>query len=147
MEKIHNELSQPNTCIVGYNNVRFDDEVTRYGFYRNFIDPYEWSWKNGNSRWDLLDVMRACYSLRPDGINWAFDEDGEIYDGSSDYPKNSFEDIGLITYTGEFKGDEYHQIGDNKYDCLADANDDGATWLEIAEFIENNPEVVFNKSV
>jgi|TARA_A200000159_G_scaffold39131_1_gene35633 exodeoxyribonuclease-1 len=76
MNKIHTELSKPNTCTVGYNNVRFDDEVTRYGFYRNFIDPYEWSWKNGNSRWDLLDVLRACYSLRPDGINWAYDEDG-----------------------------------------------------------------------
>jgi exodeoxyribonuclease-1 len=76
MKKIHEELSRPNTCTVGYNNVRFDDEVTRYGLYRNFIDPYEWSWKNGNSRWDLLDVMRACHALRPDGINWAYDEDG-----------------------------------------------------------------------
>lgn len=76
MKKIHQELSKPNTCTVGYNNVRFDDEVTRYGFYRNFIEPYDWAWKNGNSRWDLLDVMRACYSLRPDGINWAYDEGG-----------------------------------------------------------------------
>ena len=76
MKKIHEELSRPNTCTVGYNSVRFDDEVTRYGLYRNFIDPYEWSWKNGNSRWDLLDVMRACYALRPEGINWAYDDDG-----------------------------------------------------------------------
>ncbi|WP_439234357.1 exodeoxyribonuclease I [Lonepinella koalarum] len=70
------EFSQPNTCIIGYNNIRFDDEMTRYTFYRNFIDPYEYSWKNGNSRWDLLDLVRACYALRPDGIEWAYDEDG-----------------------------------------------------------------------
>ncbi|WP_439290761.1 exodeoxyribonuclease I [Lonepinella koalarum] len=74
--KILAEFSQPNTCIIGYNNIRYDDEMTRYTFYRNFIDPYEYSWKNGNSRWDLLDLMRACYALRPDGIEWAYDEDG-----------------------------------------------------------------------
>ncbi len=76
MSKIHKELSKPKTCTVGYNNVRFDDEVTRYSLYRNFIDSYAWAWKNGNSRWDLLDVMRACYALRPDGINWVYNEDG-----------------------------------------------------------------------
>lgn len=68
--KICNQFMQPNTCIIGYNNIHFDDEITRNVFYRNFIDPYEWSWKNGNSRWDILDVLRACYALRPKGINW-----------------------------------------------------------------------------
>ncbi|AAU37688.1 exodeoxyribonuclease I [[Mannheimia] succiniciproducens] len=70
------EFSQPNTCIMGFNNIRYDDEMTRYTFYRNFIDPYEYSWKNGNSRWDLLDLVRACYALRPEGINWPLDEEG-----------------------------------------------------------------------
>ncbi|PJG86427.1 exodeoxyribonuclease I [Conservatibacter flavescens] len=70
------EFSQPGTCIMGFNNIRYDDEVTRYTFYRNFIDPYEYSWKNGNSRWDLLDLVRACYALRPEGIEWPFDEEG-----------------------------------------------------------------------
>ncbi|WIH28375.1 exodeoxyribonuclease I [Photobacterium damselae subsp. damselae] len=74
--RIHEELSKPNTCVVGYNNVRFDDEVTRYTLYRNFYDPYGWSWQQGNSRWDLLDIMRTCYALRPDGINWPTDDEG-----------------------------------------------------------------------
>jgi len=74
--RIHALFSEPNTCIVGYNNVRFDDEVTRNIFYRNFYDPYGWSWQNGNTRWDLLDVMRACYALRPEGINWPENNDG-----------------------------------------------------------------------
>ncbi|XPE64726.1 hypothetical protein ACNKHU_12190 [Shigella flexneri] len=38
------------------------DEVTCNVFYRNFYDPYAWSWQHDNSRWDLLDVMRACYA-------------------------------------------------------------------------------------
>ncbi|MGV8925066.1 MAG: exodeoxyribonuclease I [Ewingella sp.] len=73
---IHKAFSVPGTCIVGYNNIRFDDEVSRNIFYRNFYDPYAYSWQYGNSRWDLLDVMRACYALRPDGINWPENEDG-----------------------------------------------------------------------
>ncbi|MDF7667729.1 exodeoxyribonuclease I [Orbaceae bacterium ESL0727] len=75
-KQIHHAFSEPNTCIVGYNNIRFDDEVTRNIFYRNFYDPYEYSWQNGNSRWDLLDVVRACYALRPEGINWPINEAG-----------------------------------------------------------------------
>ncbi|AZI87048.1 exodeoxyribonuclease I [Kosakonia sp. CCTCC M2018092] len=75
-KRIHDLFTVPNTCVVGYNNVRFDDEVTRNIFYRNFYDPYAWSWQNHNSRWDLLDVMRACYALRPEGINWPENEEG-----------------------------------------------------------------------
>lgn len=74
--RINRIFSVPETCILGYNNVRFDDEVSRNIFYRNFYDPYGWSWKNGNSRWDLLSVVRACYALRPDGIHWPLNEDG-----------------------------------------------------------------------
>ncbi|SMF04565.1 Exodeoxyribonuclease I subunit C [Alteromonadaceae bacterium Bs31] len=68
--KIHREFIQPNTCVVGYNSLRFDDEVTRYTLYRNFYDPYEREWKNGNSRWDIIDMLRLCYALRPEGIEW-----------------------------------------------------------------------------
>ncbi|MDV7104329.1 exodeoxyribonuclease I [Vibrio sp. TH_r3] len=74
---IHQALSTPNTTSLGYNSIRFDDEVTRFTLYRNFYDPYAWSWKNGNSRWDLLDVMRTCYALRPEGINWPIDSEGK----------------------------------------------------------------------
>jgi exodeoxyribonuclease I len=73
---IHHAFCHPNTCILGYNNIRFDDEVTRNILYRNFYDPYSYSWQNGNSRWDLLDVVRACYALRPEGINWPINDAG-----------------------------------------------------------------------
>lgn len=77
MARIERELSQPGTCGVGYNTLRFDDEVTRNGLYRNFYDPYEREWKNGNSRWDIIDVVRLCYALRPEGIEWPKHDDGK----------------------------------------------------------------------
>ncbi len=76
MRKILRQFSEPETCVLGYNNIRFDDEVTRYSLYRNYFDPYAREWQHGNSRWDLIDVVRACYALRPEGINWPLKEDG-----------------------------------------------------------------------
>ena len=69
------ELSQPGTCGVGYNSLRFDDEVTRNTLYRNLYDPYGREWQNGNSRWDIIDMVRACRDLRPEGIVWPQRED------------------------------------------------------------------------
>ena len=76
IRRIHEQLSQPNTCTLGYNNLRFDDEVTRNILYRNFYDPYGREWQNGNSRWDLIDVVRAARALRPEGIRWTNSPEG-----------------------------------------------------------------------
>ena len=75
-ERIHAELAQPGTIGVGYNSIRFDDEFTRFLFWRNLIDPYGREWQNECGRWDLLDVMRLAHALRPDGIVWPKHEDG-----------------------------------------------------------------------
>lgn len=77
MRRVHAELSLPGTCGVGYNSLRFDDEVTRYSLYRNFYDPYAREWQGGNSRWDLIDLVRTAYALRPEGIVWP-QEDGRV---------------------------------------------------------------------
>ena len=74
--QINEAFSQPGTCAVGYNSLRFDDEVTRHTLYRNLRDPYGREWQNGNSRWDIIDMVRLTYALRPDGINWPRKEDG-----------------------------------------------------------------------
>ena len=70
------EVFVPNTIAVGYNTVRFDDEFMRAVLWRNFYDPYEWEWKDGRSRWDLLDAVRLTRALRPEGIEWPVREDG-----------------------------------------------------------------------
>ncbi len=75
--RIHAELSRPGTCGLGYNTLRFDDEVTRHALYRNFYDPYAREWQSGNSRWDLIDLTRMTYALRPEGIVWPRNEEGK----------------------------------------------------------------------
>ena len=77
MTRLHAEMSVPGTCGAGYNSLRFDDEVTRYSLYRNFFDPYGREWQGGNTRWDLIDLLRTAYALRPEGINWP-QEDGRV---------------------------------------------------------------------
>jgi len=74
--RIHDEMGRPGTCVAGFNSIRFDDEFIRNLFYRNFFDPYEREWRNGNSRWDLIDVARLACALRPEGVEWPKREDG-----------------------------------------------------------------------
>ncbi|ALT77398.1 exodeoxyribonuclease I [Paucibacter sp. KCTC 42545] len=73
---IEAELAQPGTVGLGYNSIRFDDEVTRHLLWRNLRDPYAREWQNDCGRWDLLDVVRCAYALRPEGIEWPKHEDG-----------------------------------------------------------------------
>ncbi|MFA5982799.1 MAG: exodeoxyribonuclease I [Methylococcaceae bacterium] len=75
--QIYQQLVQANTCTIGYNSLRFDDEFTRNCLYRNFYDPYVREWQQGNSRWDIIDVVRAAAALRPDGIVWPVDEENK----------------------------------------------------------------------
>ena len=96
------EIFTPDTIAVGFNNIRFDDEFIRHLLWRNFHDPYEWSWKDGRSRWDLLDVVRLTRALRPEGINWPLD--------AKDEPTNRLE---LITKANDI-------IHENAHDALAD---------------------------
>lgn len=70
-------IATPDTIILGYNSIRFDDEFMRHTLWRNFHDPYEWAWSENRSRWDLLDVTRFVRALRPDGMSWPMKE---VYD-------------------------------------------------------------------
>ena len=75
-EKVLEQFNQPQSCVVGFNSLRFDDEFTRQMLYRNFHDPYAREWRNGNSRWDVIDLFRAAYALRPEGFNWPKKDNG-----------------------------------------------------------------------
>ena len=99
---LNEDIFTPETIAVGFNNIRFDDEFIRHLLWRNFHDPYEWSWKDGRSRWDLLDVVRLTRALRPEGINWPLDDKGE--------PSNRLE---LITSANG-------RAHENAHDALAD---------------------------
>jgi len=76
--RIEAELGRDGTVGVGYNSIRFDDEVTRFLFWRNLIDPYAREWQNGCGRWDLMDVVRLTWALRPEGIEWPTYPEGPL---------------------------------------------------------------------
>ncbi|MEA5096980.1 MAG: exodeoxyribonuclease I, partial [Burkholderiaceae bacterium] len=75
--EIERAFSQPNTIGVGYNSIRFDDEFTRFLFWRNLVDPYAREWQNGCGRWDIMDLVRTAHALRPEGIEWPMGDDGK----------------------------------------------------------------------
>lgn len=67
---IWHRLNEPGTVSIGYNTLGFDEEVSRFLFWRNFLDPYAHSWANGCSRWDLFPLTCAVWALRGTGIEW-----------------------------------------------------------------------------
>jgi exodeoxyribonuclease-1 len=100
--RIHDEMARPETCTLGYNSLRFDDEFVRHGLFRNFYEPYEREWRGGNSRWDLLDALRLMHALRPDGIVWPQREDGST----------SFKLEQLALANGVRQGDAHEALSD-----------------------------------
>lgn len=98
------EIVRPGTIFVGFNSIRFDDEFMRFFLFRNFYDAYEWQWKDGCSRWDMLDVSRMARALRPEGLKWPFDPSGK--------PTNRLEFLASINKLAH----------DNAHDALSDVN-------------------------
>ena len=99
---INDEMARPETCSLGYNSLRFDDEFIRFGMFRNFYDPYEREWRGGNTRWDLLDVLRMAHALRPDGLVWPRNEKGDP----------SFKLEHLAVANGVREGDAHEALSD-----------------------------------
>ncbi|HEX7368235.1 MAG TPA: exodeoxyribonuclease I, partial [Candidatus Saccharimonadales bacterium] len=117
------DIATPDTVFVGYNNVRFDDDFMRCTLYRNFYDPYEWHWKDGRSRWDLLDLVRMTRALRPEGIQWPLSGDGK--------PTNRLE---LLT---KLNGLDHAQAHDALSDVLAT--------IAVAKLIKGKQPQLFKK--
>ena len=121
---IERELARDGTIGVGYNSIRFDDEVTRFLFWRNLIDPYAREWQNGCGRWDLMDVVRTCWALRPDGIAWPRYIEGEMAGRPS------------------FKLEHLTQANGIVHDAAHDALSDVRATLALARLIRNqNPKL------
>lgn len=78
INEIHQELSQPGTCGIGYNNIAFDDEFIRFALFRNLLPPYAREFQHGNSRADLYTIVRAAAAMRPEYIKWPRDEEGVL---------------------------------------------------------------------
>lgn len=116
------QLAVPDTIFVGYNNLRFDNEFIRFLLWRNFYDAYEWSWKDGRSTWDLLDVTRMTRALRPDGIKWPFASDGK--------PSNRLEPLASINKLKHA----------NAHDALSDVN----ALMDLAKLLKSKQSKLFD---
>lgn len=68
----------PNTCIAGYNNDRFDDEILRHDFYRSMIDPYAHEWVNGNHRCDIFKAVQLCRMFAEKSLEWPIGKDDKV---------------------------------------------------------------------
>lgn len=75
-EILFKEFTKEGTVTIGYNSIKFDDEVTRNLFYRTFRDPYEREWKNNCSRWDFMRAILGVYVMKPELLNWPLKDDG-----------------------------------------------------------------------
>lgn len=75
---VQSELGRPGTCGVGYNTIRFDDQFTRHLLYRTMRDPYRREWAEGNSRWDILDLVRAVHAFKPSVMSWPTNSEGKV---------------------------------------------------------------------
>jgi exodeoxyribonuclease I len=116
------QVCTADTIMVGYNNLRFDNEFIRFTLWRNFTDAYEWCWKEGCSTWDLLDVARMTRALRPDGIIWPFAPDGK--------PSNRLE---YLTAVNKLE----HA---NAHDALSDV----LAAIDVAKLIKNKQPKLFD---
>ncbi|EHQ56645.1 exonuclease I [gamma proteobacterium HIMB55] len=123
ISRIHDELSQPGTCGVGYNSLRFDDEVTRYSLWRNFYDPYAREYSRGNSRWDLIDIVRAFYALRPNSLQWPKHADG----------------------SPSFKLEDLTAANDLEHGAAHDAMSDVTATLALARALRGADEALFDR--
>jgi exodeoxyribonuclease I len=73
--RINQEMSNPGSCVAGYNSIKYDEEMTRFGLWRNQIPVYDREFRNNNSRWDLLPLAAAVYALAPSAIDWPIKEE------------------------------------------------------------------------
>ncbi|MCI5851196.1 MAG: exodeoxyribonuclease I [Sutterellaceae bacterium] len=73
--EVLDRLSARGTIGIGYNTMSFDDEVTRFLFWRNFISPYAREYENDCGRWDLYPLVLAVWALRGKGIVWPLRRD------------------------------------------------------------------------
>jgi len=146
LQFFHKEVATSDTIFAGYNTVRFDDEFMRFLNYRNFYDAYEWEYKDGKSRWDLLDVVRMTRALRPDGINWPMTDDGK--------PTNRLE---LITKLNDLDHEHAHDALNDVLASIAVAQLIKAKqpklfdWLfnlrgknDVKKFLDANPTFIYS---
>jgi len=69
--QIHKLFNQPNQINIGYNNLKFDNSMLRFGFYRNLLDPYSHQYKNNTFRADAMNINLLYFLYKSDVLTWS----------------------------------------------------------------------------
>ena len=125
VSEISNKFSEWSPAIfIGYNSIKFDEEVIRNAFFKNLFDPYL-TIKNENTRVDLLDIARIANYFYPDKIKSLLNQKGL-----------AIMKLESIAYTNGIKNFTAHDAMGDTYACL-----------ELAKLIKNKIPELWNKSI
>ena len=75
---IRDEMGKPGTITIGYNNRNYDDEMTRFMFWRNLLPAYDTEYGDGRGRFDVFLLVIAVYAVAPQILKWPTKEDGTV---------------------------------------------------------------------
>ena len=109
---------------IGYNSIKFDEELIRNAFFKNLFDPYL-TVKNNNTRVDLLDITRIANFFYPDKIKSLLNKKG-----------SAIMKLESIANTNGIKNFTAH-----------DAMGDTYASLELAKLIKNRIPELWSKSI
>ena len=125
ISEISHKFSEWSPAIfIGYNSIKFDEELIRNAFFKNLFDPYL-TVKNNNSRVDLLDITRIANFFYPDKIKSLLNKKG-----------SAIMKLESIANTNGIKDFTAH-----------DAMGDTYASLELAKLIKNRIPELWSKSI
>ena len=76
---------------IGYNTIKFDEEMLRQAFYQNLQPDVYATQLNGNSRFDVMHAVHAYYVKKPNLLKWPMTESGKpIFKLDRLAPENGF---------------------------------------------------------
>ena len=123
--EIYHKFSEWSPAIfIGYNSIKFDEEVIRNAFFKNLFNPYI-TVKDDNTRVDLLDITRIANFFYPDKIKSLLNKKG-----------SAIMKLESIAHTNGIKNFTAH-----------DAMGDTYASLELAKLIKNQIPELWDKSI
>lgn len=63
---LNKDFNEKGTCTIGFNSLKYDDEIVRRGFYRNLFPIYDREFKNNCSRFDIFPLVKLFANLYKD---------------------------------------------------------------------------------
>jgi len=83
-------LSWSPALFIGWNSIRFDEDLVRQALYKTLHNPYLTN-SVGNSRSDVMRIVQACSLFAPDALTFPTDDNGQrVFKLEQIAPANGF---------------------------------------------------------